>query len=106
MAKRILTTRTGFANAKDGVCIMDGDLAIATMNGSDAKKNAEDIVKKYNSQTELLRVLKEIEKALRNGKTAETDGDVVQAVREREGDYLTMLTDLGEMAADAIKKAK
>ncbi len=55
---------------------------------------------------ELLRVLKHIEKALHDGQTAEQDGDVVQAVREREGDYLSMLTDLGDIALTAIEKVK
>jgi len=55
---------------------------------------------------ELLRTLKHLEKALHNGKTAKTDGDVVQAVREHEGDYLSMLTDLGEIARGAIEKVK
>jgi DNA phosphorothioation-dependent restriction protein DptG len=55
---------------------------------------------------DLLRTMRHIEKALRDGQTTEQDGDVVKAVREREGDYLTMLTDLGAMAAKAIKDVK
>lgn len=55
---------------------------------------------------ELLRVLKSLEKALHNGKTAKGDGYVVQAVRESDGDYLSMLTDLGEIAKNAIEKVE
>lgn len=55
---------------------------------------------------DLLRTMRHIEKALHDGQTAEQDGDVVKAVRESDGDYLSMLTDLGGMAAQAIKKAK
>ena len=52
---------------------------------------------------ELLRTLKKLETALHNGDTAETDGYAVQDVREREGDYLVVLTDLGNIALNAIE---
>lgn len=52
---------------------------------------------------ELLRTLKELEEALHDGETAEDDGYAVQDVREREGDYLVLLTDLGNIALNAIE---
>lgn len=55
---------------------------------------------------ELLRTLKILAKALHNGKTAKGDGYAVKAVREREGDYIVMLTDLGDIAENAIGKVE
>lgn len=55
---------------------------------------------------ELLRAMKYLETALHNGKTADDDGYAVKMVRESEGDYLVMLTDLGEIARGAIEKVK
>lgn len=63
---------------------------------------AAELVRRWNAYPEqqeriakLEAKLREVEALLHDGPTAEEDGEVVRAVREREGDYLSMLTDIG-----------
>lgn len=59
------------------------------------EKDAKEYVRRWNYFMDMENKLNEVEGLLHDGETAEDDGEVVRAVRESEGDYLSMLTDIG-----------